>query len=218
MIDLDFLIQLSLAPLGFFGLLGMLGGMGKKGGGAPSQAPSQTPQAPKAVQDAAPPAAVQEAPEQPQSMPNVQPDQPPPITQNLLDDVDVPVQQQKIEQANPLQNLLDDEGTKPGADPAPPKAGEPLEPPDFTNKTETDMPTATQKEDKLGTVPQTERTEILPNRIMDAGTNDQPFQYQEGMAARQVDTGDSENPTMGYQYKQGTTVAGGLPKSKYRNR
>ena len=117
-----------------------------------------------------------------------------------------------------LNNLLDEEGTKPSTDPAPPQAGEPLQPPDFTNKTDTDMPVATQKEDKLGTVPQTERTEILPNRIMDAGTNDQPFDYQEGMAARQVDTGDAENPTMGYQYKQGTTVAGGLPRAKYRNR
>lgn len=201
------------------GAKGALGGLlGNRGGGGQSQTPSVTPQASKAVQDAPPPDAQQTEPEKPQPLPNAQPDQPPPVTKTLLDDVDAPVQQQKAEQANPLQNLLDEEGTKPAADPAPPQAGEPLEAPDFTNKTETDMPTATQKEDKVGTVPQTERTEVLPNRIMDAGTNEQDFQYQEGMAAKQVDTGDAENPTLGYQYKQGTTVAGGLPRAKYRNR
>ena len=224
MFDLDFIIQLSLMPVGIlFGAImggGILKGlMGNKCRGGQPQTPSMTPQAPKAVQDAPPPTSVQEAPEKAQPLPTNQPDQVAPITSQVLDNVDTPAGVLDTQKKNvDLNNLLDEEGTKPSTDPAPPQAGEPLQPPDFTNKTDTDMPVATQKEDKLGTVPQTERTEILPNRIMDAGTNDQPFDYQEGMAARQVDTGDAENPTMGYQYKQGTTVAGGLPRAKYRNR
>jgi hypothetical protein len=223
MLDLDFIIQLSLMPLGIFGLFAMGGGalkglMGNQGSGQ-SQTPSVTPQAPKAVQDAPPPTAVQEAPEKAQPLPTQQPKQDAPITSQVLDNVETPAGVLDTQKKNvDLNNLLDEEGTKPAADTPPPQAGEPLQPPDFTNKTDTDMPTAKQDEDTLGTVPQTERTEILPNRIMDAGTNDQPFDYQEGMAARQVDTGDAENPTMGYQYKQGTTVAGGLPRAKYRNR
>jgi hypothetical protein len=230
MFDLDFIIQLSLLPVGiFFGIAkaalgaaggGALGGLlGNRGSGGQSQTPSVTPQASKAVQDAPPPDAQQTAPEKAQPLPTQQPKQNAPIASQVLDNVDTPAGVVDSQKKNvDLNNLLDEEGTKPAADTPPPQAGEPIQPPDFTNKTDTDMPTAKQDEDTLGTVPQMERTEVLPNRIMDAGTNEQDFQYQEGMAAKQVDTGDAENPTLGYQYKQGTTVAGGLPRAKYRNR
>jgi hypothetical protein len=217
MFDLDFLLQLSLAPLGFIGLLGgLMGGMMKGGGGGkPSQAPSATPQASKAVADPVQP----QAPEQEQTKAETQSAEPvqeaaqPKVTEGLLSDVDQPAQVAAAEKVNVTDGLLDP--VDPIADPKPTQKGEPIEAPDVVNKTDTDTPVAQQQSEMLGKTPMLEKTDTLANRVFDAGTNEQNFQYQEGMQARQVDTGDAENPSMGYQYKQGSTVAGGLPRQRY---
>jgi len=221
------LMQMMLMPLGFIGLLGgllggamgggMLGGMmrGRGGGGGQSQAPSNTPQASKSVADPVQP----QAPAQEQTAPEVQNPEPvqepaqPKVTEGLLSDVEQPKQVEKAEQANVTDGLLDP--VDPIADPKPTQKGEEIKAPDVVNKTDTDTPVAQQQSEMLGKTPMLEKTDLLQNRIFDAGTNEQNFQFQEGMPARQVDTGDAENPTMGYQYKQGSTVAGGLPRQRY---
>ena len=213
----ELLIQLAtVMPLGFLGLLGgLMGGMGKKGGGAPSQAPSATPQASKSVADPVQP----QAPEQQQTSAEVQNQEPvqepaqPKVTEGLLSDVEQPKQVEAAAKVNVTDGLLD--SVDPIKDPAPTVKGEEIEPPDVINKTDTDTPVAQQQSEMLGKTPMLEKTDTLANRVFDAGTNEQNFQYQEGMQARTVDTGDSENPSMGYQYKQGSTVAGGLPRQRY---
>ena len=214
----EILIQLAtVMPLGFLGLLGgLMGGMMKGGGGGkPSQAPSATPQASKSVADPVQP----QAPEQQQTSAEVQNQEPvqepaqPKVTEGLLSDVDQPKQVEEAAKVNVTDGLLD--SVDPIKDPAPTAKGEEIEPPDVINKTDADTPVAQQQSEMLGKTPLLEKTDTLANREFDAGTNEQNFQYQEGMQARTVDTGDSENPSMGYQYKQGSTVAGGLPRQRY---
>lgn len=226
MFDIDLLIQLALMPVGLIGLLGgLLGGamgggmlkgmMNRGGGGGPSQAPSNTPQASKSVADPVQP----QAPAQEQTAPEVQNPEPvqepaqPKVTDSLLSDIEQPAQVEAAKKATVTDNLLDP--VDPIADPKPTQKGEEIEAPDVVNKTDTDTPVAQQQSEILGKTPMLEKTDALPNRVFDAGTNEQNFQFQEGMPARQVDTGDSENPSMGYQYKQGSTVAGGLPRQRY---
>lgn len=196
-------------------LVGLLGG-GGGGSGAPeikgysARAPQTSRQAPEPQEQQQ-----QTAPEQQQAAPEEQPRMESPAQ-------DAPVQlatkQPDLQQEapkSPLSDLLPE--TKPQAEPdVSRQAGEVGEIPDIVNRTDSKSPVAPILEQQFGEVPRTLLTDLLPNRLFDAGTNKQPHQWQEGMPAKHFQTDSEKEPPMGLQYQQTSTVAGSVPARKYR--
>lgn len=196
-------------------LVGLIGG-GSGGSGAPeikgysARAPQTSRQAPEPQEQQQ-----QTAPEQQQAAPEEQPRMDSPAQ-------DAPVQlatkQPNLQQEapkSPLSDLLPE--TKPQAEPdVSRQAGEVGEIPDIVNRTDSKSPVAPILEQQFGEVPRTLLTDLLPNRLFDAGTNKQPHMWQEGMPAKHFQTDSEKEPPMGLQYQQTSTVAGSVPARKYR--
>ena len=230
-------VMLSIMPLGFLGILGgVLGGGlkrglggGRRGGGGllggllgndsgggkqGSGMKTYNAQAPKSPDD------TPEAQEQPQqtkaevqqAAPEQQPRQEAMVQDTTKDVQQAQPKMQKQETA--LTGLLDE--AKPTATPAEPTKDNPPEPMQIVNRTEEKTPVAPQQDGQVGETPSLERTDLLSNRLFDAGTNRQPFEFQEGMPAKQYETDSEWTPAMGMQYKQPTTVAGSIPARRYR--
>lgn len=239
---LELVMLLSLTPLGFFGMLGglgggMMGGMmggggkggggllggllnnqksggGAAGGGAPPPGSRPQQQQFSAAQETAGQTAAEQQPvQQP-----IQPAEKPMVTQtaDTISEGQQTVTQKKAEQKNPLSGLLEE--TKVAADTPAPQKDQVVQAPDAINKTEDSTPVAKMQGESLGDVPQVDAPEIVQNQLFDSATNKQPFEYQSGLPDRDIsDTlADSEfTSPQGYQYQQQTTVGGGLPAMKY---
>jgi len=235
----DFISLIALMPLGFFGMLGGLGGGllggGKRGGGGllggllnndnkssggkkssiktyNAQAPQGSQSAPEEAEQEGQTAAETQAPPPPQQ----------PKQQTMVDDMAEPIQraqpvlqQRATEQAKktPLGSLLDD--PLPAREQSAPEPGLPAPPTDVVNQTDTSTPVAQPVDEMFGQTPQLEQSELVGNQMMQAGSNRQPFAYQEGLPDRQVSTDSEWAPDMGYAYKQ-TSSVGGMPTRKYR--
>ena len=234
----DIIVLLSLTPVGLLGgLLGGLGGglmrggggggllgglLGGKGGGGsggtgPSPGPSRAPTTSAVEQEPQEQARQTKAQQQP-----VRQDQQPPertMAQTMSDDVakqQQTKQQAQAEKASPIKGLLDD--TKPAADSPEPQKDETLEAPDVVNKTDDETPIAKPQAETVGEVPQVAAPDGVENQLFNAGTNEQPFEYQSGLPDRDISgtLSDSEfTAPQGYSYKQTTTVQGGLPARRY---
>lgn len=129
--------------------------------------------------------------------------------------IEQPAAQEKAEKSNPLTGLLDE---APAA-PEPQKKGDqPVAPPqDVTNKAEEMTPVARPSSEVVGQTPLLQPTQLLPNRLMDAGSNRQPFDYQDANPSRTPDLpNQSYTADQGYRYVGQTTVGGAMPGRRYR--
>lgn len=192
------------------GLLGQDGGGGGGGGGMKTYSAS----APKSNMDTPEPQeqAQQTKAEVQQAAPEQQPREEAMVQDTTQEVKQAQPQMQKQETA--LSGLLDE--AKPSAPEQEPSKDSPPEPESIVNNTETKTPVAKQQDEQFGETPMLERTDLLANRLFDAGTNRQPFEYQEGMPAKQYQTDSEWTPAMGMQYQQPTTVAGSVPSRRYR--
>lgn len=126
-----------------------------------------------------------------------------------------PATQEKAEKSNPLAGLVDE---APAAPEPKKRADEPVAAPqDVTNKTDVMTPVARPSSEVVGQTPMLEPTELLPNRLMDSGTNRQPFDYQDANPSRSPDLpNQSYTADQGYRYQGQTTVGGAMPSRRYR--
>lgn len=204
-------------PIGVLAGLASMAMKGGPGGGGQPDMKGYSARAPQTSRQAPEPQEQQQqtAPEQQQAAPEEQPRMESPAQ-------DAPVQlatkQPNLQQEapkSPLSDLLPE--TKPQAEPdVSSQAGEVGEIPDIVNRTDSKSPVAPILEQQFGEVPRTLLTDLLPNRLFDAGTNKQPHQWQEGMPAKHFQTDSEKEPPMGLQYQQTSTVAGSVPARKYR--
>jgi hypothetical protein len=220
---------LSLCPLGFFGIGGILGGLlgggmlGGKGGGGGQQTSPGPSRAPTT-------SAVEQEPQEqarqtkPQQQPIRQPQQPAEKSalSSLADQVAEARRSAGVEDTKAKEAEKVTDGLLDPVDPMPdspePQKGELLEAQDVVNRTDTDTPTARPQEEMFGEVPQVEKPEGVENQLFDAGTNEQPFEFQSGLPDRDLSgtLSDSEYAApQGYSYKQTSTVQGGLPARRY---
>lgn len=204
-------------PISLLGGLAAAAMKGAPGSGGQPDMKGYSARAPQTAQQAPEPQeqAQQTAPEQQQAAPEEQP-----RMENPTEDTSqqLATKQPELQQEAPktaLSNLLDT--PKPQAEPdVPRQSGEVAEVPDIVNRTDTKSPVAPILEQQFGEVPRTLLTDLLPNRLFDAGTNKQPHQWQEGMPAKHFQTDSEKEPPMGLQYQQTSTVAGSIPARKYR--
>lgn len=185
------------------------GGQSPAGGGQSAASPKDAPMAP-APQDQP----GQTKPETQVAQPQQQPFQPAPV-QQAAKEIEQPVAQEKAEKANPLKGLLDE---APAAPNPVKKPDAPVAPPqDVTNKTETLTPVARPTDEVVGQTPVLEPADGLPNRLMDAASNRQPFDYQDANPSRTPDLpNQSYTADQGYRYVGQTVVGGAMPARRYR--
>jgi hypothetical protein len=203
-------------------MLGLLGGLlgggllgGKKGGGGGGGIKGYSPRAPQS-----PPMtpAPQEQPRQTKGEVQTAEPEKQPAQESMVDNAAQPIEQaapEPVKNQGALDGLLGD--TKAAPTPQTPRQDEQLKPPSVVNLTGDKTPVAKMQDQQFGATPTTEKTDILSNRLFDAGGNKQPFEYQEGLPARQLQTDSEWTPAMGLQYQQPTTVAGSVPARRYRS-
>jgi hypothetical protein len=202
---------------GLMGGGGLLGHLGGGGGGGQSHIPTYSGQASHAEHSIPEPqessgpthsarpqeAPTQEAPEHPMVSHE---------SQQIAAGNPRGMQQNRM---SPIHGLLD----QPSPQPTPEQATEDQiqRPPNVENHGFALSPVAPQQEQQTGFIPHALQTDSLPNRLFDAGSNREVFEFQPGMQPKEVDLGSQSTPPMGYQYSQPTTVSGSAGSPRYRS-
>jgi len=190
---------------------GMLGNRQRGGGSQPRNTqpePSKDAPMAKEPEEQAGQTQAEEQPQKPQQPPTQQP----------------PAQQmaQQIEQAQPqkppqpLDGLLD---PAPGA-PEPqdtPGDNQPPPPQTVVNQAEEQTPVARPADEQFGEIPVAPLPDTLRNQLLDSGTNEQPFDFQDGNPSRQPSLpNQSYSADQGYRFVGPSGVDGALPPRRYR--
>ena len=200
--------------LGGGGLLGKLGG---GGGGGGSHIPTYSGHAPQGAHSI--PEPQESSGPQHSARPQEQPAQEPPEhpmvqheSQQIAAGNPRGMQQN---QRSPIHGLLDQPSPQP--EPAQASQDQIQRPPNVENHGLAMSPVAPQQEQQTGFIPHTLQTDSLPNRLFDAGSNREIFEFQAGMEPKQVDASSQSTPPMGFQYSQPTTVSGSVGSPRYRS-